>query len=94
MNGTGKLTFSGRLTMPEKDHCTRAVLSVFAYDSDGKIIASASAAVGESETAPGSAGKQFFLPINIRQWAIWLAAAALLIWACAAVRKKLAERKQ
>ena len=84
--GEAPMTFTCSLRMPEDRRLNAVNLKVQALDAEGKELAHAEKAVYASILGGKSGGNVFRIPFEIRTVAIWVAAAAAVLWGIALIR--------
>ena len=83
--GEEPMTFTCSLRMPEGRRLNAVNLKVQALDAEGKELARAEKAVYASILGGRSDGNAFRIPFEIRTVAIWVAAAAAVLWGIALI---------
>ena len=84
--------FEASLQMPEKGHYQRIALELTASDPDGKELKRIPYEVTAGGTS-AQGGRVIYIPFEIRDVAIILAAAAALVWGLAILRNRILNRK-
>ena len=94
-DGQTTVAFEGSLQMPEKDHYKKITIDLTVTDPEGKELKKVSETVstaGGSNTA--KRGNIFYIPFEIRTVAIYIFAAAAIVWGLAILRNRMLNRSR
>lgn len=91
--GNTGFTFSGTVRMPEKIRLKKVRLTVTALKGNEELK-SVSTAVDLGGSSDGQSSGAFFIPYDVWTITTILAVAAVLVWAAAIARNRLANRKK
>ena len=89
-----ELTFTGNLTMPDKGHCTGVKLTVKLTCPSGETIRTIEKTIVDGQAGTDNGSGKFFIPVNPTQWALYLTAAALVLWGCAILRSRILKNRK
>jgi hypothetical protein len=93
-DGQTAVAFEGSLQMPEKDHYQKITIDLTVTDPDGKELKKISAAVlSAGGNNAVKRGNIFYIPFEIRTVAIYIFAAAAIVWCLAVVRNRVLNKK-
>ena len=84
------LSFSGRMTLPAKQHVRQITFRFILSDENGQELKTSSFTLGSGEETGGA----FYIAADIRMITLGIGAAAAAVWAAAIARNRLVRKKQ
>ena len=90
----GAIEYTCSLQMPEKEHYSKITIDLTVKDSTGNELKRISAAVARGGDSSSQRGNIFYIPFEIRNAALIIAAAALAVWCIAIIRNRILNKNK